>query len=481
MKDFKSSLENKLHVKLMDQHEEARLFLIKKPKDMTLSTLTTKLAAISGFEYLVPNVKFRMVSSLSDPLYSQQWAMEKIATEKAWDLETNKEPIVVAVIDTGVDYRHQDLKDQMLRDSSGELVGWNFFDNNKDPIDVTSSANPGHGTHCSGIIAAVANNSMGVAGVAQNVRLMPLRFIGADGSGDLMNAIKAIDFAISHHADIISASWGATVPRDQVKPLLEAIERAKEKGIFFVAAAANDGASNDKTEVYPANAGFDNMISVAASDKDDKKPSWSNFGRYTVDLSSPGADILSTLPSDKYGKLSGTSMATPLVAGLAALLLGQARSQGKNYSASEIKAIMQSSGSLVDIETACGCRIAADGAMSSLVGNKLVLVPNAFSIEPGDQKAFHAIGGHGSFRFSSSDDKIASVTADGALKAIADGEVTVKVVDGDGHEALSRSIHVGKKPASGGGGGGTMECPLPNPQLCDLMCVIMPSLPWCKK
>src|SRR5690606_15653783 len=143
--------------------------------------------------------------------------------------------------------------------------------------------------------------------------------------------------AIEKGAHVISASWGATIPRSQAQPLIEAIKRATDKGIIFVAAAANDGKNNDKTDVFPANAGFDNMISVAASGASDAKPSWSNYGKSSVHVAAPGENIMSTLPADKYGNLSGTSMATPLVAGLVALL----KSQDMSLTGSQVRALLQ--------------------------------------------------------------------------------------------------------------------------------------------
>lgn len=491
LEDMESTLARITNVKVMDEHAAGQLILVKEPKGTSLASVQRQLSQLPGVEYVVPNVKFHIVASPNDTLFAQQWALQKIGAEKAWSQETNTQPVVVAVIDTGIDYKHEDLKDQILRDAKGDMVGWNFFDNNNDPIDVTSTQNPGHGTHCAGIVSASVNNGVGVAGIARHVKIMPLRFIGADGSGDLMNAIKAIDYAITNNANIISASWGATIGRDQVKPLIDAIDRANQKGVIFVAAAANDGKSNDKTEVFPANAGLPNMISVAASDNNDQKPSWSNYGRATVDLAAPGAAILSTLPNNKYDKLSGTSMATPLVAGLTAVLLGQAKSQGKNYTAAEIKSIMQASGEVVKIETACNCRISADNAVAAIVENKLVVVPNALTLKSGDQNTFHSIGGHAPFTYTSSNTAAATIGADGVLKAVADGTTTITVKDSDGHEATSRDIIVAK-PGSGGGGdggggdgggggGGDMKCPLPDAQMCQILCMIIPNMPWCKK
>ena len=128
-------------------------------------------------------------------------------------------------------------------------------------------------------------------------------YLGADGSGDLNNAIKAIDYAIEKHVQVISASWGAAVPASTAQPLIEAIGRAEKAGIIFVTAAANDGKNNDTTDVYPANAGLPNMITVSASNSGDAKPSWSNYGKAKVSLAAPGDAIVSTVPGNGYSNL----------------------------------------------------------------------------------------------------------------------------------------------------------------------------------
>ncbi len=483
LENFTNQVNESAEFIVLEQNETSHLVLVKTSSDMSLAQIKEQLKNLPPIEYIVPNIKFH-ISVPNDPMLNQQWALQKVGAEKAWGLSTSKTRPIVAVIDTGVDYNHEDLKDQMLRSADGKIEGWNFFDNNADAMDITKAgANPGHGTHCAGIIAA-AHNAIGISGIAPQVAIMPLRFIGPDGSGDLMNAIKAIDFAIEHKAQIISASWGAAVSRQNVTPLIEAIDRANQKGVIFVAAAANDGKSNDTREVFPANAGLANVISVAASDKNDAKPQWSNFGRATVDIASPGAGILSTLPGNKYGELSGTSMATPYVAGLMALLLAQADAEGRKYTAPEWKALIQANSQQVDIETACHCRISADLAMQAVLDNKLTVVPNAATFKAGDTIEFHAIGGKGPYKFSSSNEKSSTISEDGKLKAVADGKTTIKVVDADGKEALSQDVYVGRPeapPGGGGGGGGSGDCPLGNPELCAIICKIMPDAPWCKK
>jgi len=322
-----------------------------------------------------------------------------------------------------------------------------------------------------GIIGAVSNNGIGIASIAHDVSLMAIRFLGADGSGDLMSAAKAIDYAVKNGAHIISASWGAAVPRSGVKPILEAIQRAEQKGILFVAAAANDGKSNDTREVYPANAGLSNVISVAASNSNDAKPSWSNFGKSTVDIASPGAGILSTIPGNSYRLLSGTSMATPLVAGAASLILSQARDANIEVSPQEVKAIFQSTGAKVKIETACDCRLDMVLALEALSQEKLTSVPFASSFKLNDKKEISAFGGVAPYTFKSSNEDVLKINDKGEMLAQKQGEATITVSDSQGQQAISGLMRVEQKS------GNDKQCPFG--PWCDVICQLNPQMPWC--
>lgn len=446
-----------------------------------------QLVSRDDVEYVVENIKMHAFENIEEMGEASQWALEKVGAAKAWEITRGSKDVIVAVIDTGIDYKHRSLKDNIFinkkeipgngidDDKNGfidDVNGWDFKENNNNPMDATGQRNPGHGTHCAGIIGATGED---VSGINPHVSLVPLRFLGADGSGDLFASIKAIDYAIGLGVHVISASWGAAVPRSGAQPLIEAILRADQKGIIFVAAAANDGQSNDVKEVYPANAGTPNMISVAASDVNDEKPQWSNYGRKKVDLAAPGADILSTLPGHKSGKLSGTSMATPLVAGLVALL----KSQDINMTGAQARSILQTTGAKVGIETACNCRIDAGAAVTAVQDKKLVVVPAAASLGVNDKLQMSAYGGAGSYSFESANPEVASVSAQGELVAKKEGDVKVVVKDAKGQSAQSLVIHVGQ-------GGGSQEppaegkCPFPNEMMCVIACSIKPDLPWCK-
>jgi subtilisin family serine protease/subtilisin-like proprotein convertase family protein len=252
-----------------------------------------------------------------------------IDAAEAWNTTTGSRTIIVAVIDTGIDYNHPDLAANMWRNSR-EIAGNGFDDDRNGFVDDVYGAdfhnNDGnpmddnrHGTHVAGTIGAVGNNARGVIGVSPNVQLMGLKFLAANGSGSTSNAIRAIDYAIANGAKIINASWGGGGGA-QGDALYQAIQRARNAGVIFVAAAGNAGANNDVTGSWPANYNLDNVISVAATDRNDNLASFSNYGATKVHLAAPGVSILSTTPNGNYASYSGTSMATPHVAGAAALV-----------------------------------------------------------------------------------------------------------------------------------------------------------------
>jgi len=463
-------------------HKAGRLVKVNVSEKNKARVLANILSD-KNVEYAVPNFKLKAFSApVETAALKEQYALAKVNAEQAWKRAGNKgsKNVLLAVIDTGVDYKHKNLAPNMV-------AGFDFRDNDADPMDLTSQQNPGHGTHCAGIIGATGLVDGGIQGISPEVSLMPLRFLGADGSGDLEGGIKAIDYAIEHKVQVISASWGASVPLSTAKPLVEAIERAEKAGVIFVTAAANDGKNNDTTDVYPANAGTANMITVAASDSSDKKPYWSNYGKARVSLAAPGDAIMSTLPGDKFGNLSGTSMATPLVAGMVAFL----KAQDASLTGAEIRSLLQTTGAKVDIETACNCRVDAFAAVDSLLAKKSWIVPAAATLEVGATQQFSLKNAQGSVRFESSDSNIATVSEQGLMTAKAQGTITVKAVDASGNAVTSLDINVGKvqstPPDDGDNGGGMPgmpgdgQCPLGDDQLCQIICQIAPQMPWCKQ
>jgi len=263
----------------------------------------------------------------NDELVGRQWAHEVVKSQAAWNLSAG-EGTVVAVLDSGVDFEHPDLAGNIWRnhgesengiddDGNGlvdDIHGWNFEGNNNRPVDPKSN----HGTHVAGTIGAVAHNGRGIAGHAPRVKIMPLKFLGGDGSGRTSDAIRGIDYAIRMKAYVINASWGSGA---RSAALSQALDRARAAGILFVAAAGNSGQNNDQAGFYPAGYPHDNIVRVAASDRYDRLASFSNYGVASVDLAAPGLNIFSTLNGSSYGTKSGTSMAAPLVAGVLASMM----------------------------------------------------------------------------------------------------------------------------------------------------------------
>jgi subtilisin family serine protease len=278
----------------------------------------------------------------NDPLFTQNslWGLHNsggsgrvadgdIDAPEAWDTQTSAAGVIVAVVDSGVRYTHEDLAPNMWvnprevvngRDDDGngfidDIHGINAAVNSGNPADDN-----GHGTHVAGTIGAVGNNGKGSVGVAWTVKLMALRFMDASGNGYTSDAIECIDYARRNGARIINASWGSGT---YSAALETAIRSARDAGIVFVAAAGNNAANNDLVPVYPANSTLANVVTVAAtSSADSLDTSYSNFGAASVDVAAPGTGIASTWHTSDaaYATLTGTSMAAPHVSGILALL-----------------------------------------------------------------------------------------------------------------------------------------------------------------
>ncbi len=460
-------------MQLMNVHDAGQLMTVDIADGSKVGAMV-QLLTNPNIEYVVPNAKvYAFTAPVDTAALKDQWAIAKVQAEKAWQRAGNKgsKNVVVAVIDTGADYKHKSLAQNMV-------PGYDFAQNDNDPMDITGAQNPGHGTHCSGIIGATGLVDGGTIGISPEVSIMPLRFLTENGQGTLEGGIKAIDYAIEKGVEVISASWGAAISNAEAQPLIEAIARAEKAGIVFVVAASNDGKNNDSFEVYPANAGLSNTISVAASDSADAKPSWSNFGKSKVQLAAPGNAIMSTVPADKYSNMSGTSMATPLVAGLVALI----KAQDPALTPMQIRSLLQSTGAKVAIATACDCRVDAFNAFDVIKSQKMFVSPFAGTFAVGSTAQFEAVYGKGPFEFSSSNAAAGTIDNAGAFKAVAEGETTVTVKDSTGATSTSYKLYVGKAgPPDDGDPGNPGECPLGDPALCEMICGIMPDLPWCTK
>jgi len=240
------------------------------------------------------------------------WGMQKIQAPDAWSKLRGSHKVLVANIDTGVDYLHEDL-----RANISEVPGYDFANKDADPMD-----DQGHGTHTAGTIGAVGGNGLGVSGVSPVVSLLPVKFLSASGGGTLSDAVLAIDYSVEKGARILSNSWGGEAESvAEVQILVDAVERAAKADVLFVAAAGNSGTDNDEKPVFPAAIQLPNVLTVASSNPRDQRSFFSNYGAQSVHVAAPGSSIVSTLPGNKYGPNSGTSMACPHVAGLAALVL----------------------------------------------------------------------------------------------------------------------------------------------------------------
>ncbi len=287
------------------------------------------------------NFKFQAFAYPNDTYMWAEWGLYQdndmdIDMPEAWDLETGRSSTVVAVIDTGVDYTHEDLAANMWR-NPGEIPGNGIDDDGNGYVDdvygvnaITDSGDPlddhGHGTHVSGTIGARTNNQIGVAGINWNVQIMAVKFLDSSGSGYLYDAIKGIDYVVTMknrgvNVVLSNNSWGGG---GFYQPLYDAIQRAMNAGILFVAAAGNSAINSDNNPQYPASYGLQNIISVAALDSNGNLATFSNYGARSVHIAAPGVNIASTYKGNQYRYMSGTSMAAPHVSGVLALLASHA-------------------------------------------------------------------------------------------------------------------------------------------------------------
>ena len=335
---------------------KSRTYKIKIEDDDDSFEALREYSKDPNVEYAEPNYLYYVDAEANDPSYDVKWGLTNIKANSSWDITTGNQDIVIAIIDTGVDYDHEDLEANMQGNCTGGCPNSTGYDvveinttayqdagfelipeedytvNDNDPDDYN-----GHGSHCAGIAAAVSNNSIGTTGTCWNCRIMPVRAgfsIRYDGGtyGLLENddISEAIIYAADSGADIISMSFGGSYS----STIEDAIEYASNKSIILIAAAGNDGVNNTS---YPA--GYDKVLSVAAHRSNDRPASFTNYGSW-VDVSAPGNSIYSTVSNNGYGYKSGTSMAAPMVAGAAGILL----SYNSSLNQTEITELFQKTG-----------------------------------------------------------------------------------------------------------------------------------------
>ena len=358
--DFRGNVERE--VKLLG----GNLYLAKFDKHMDIEKLAQSVSKRVEVLYAEPNYIYTVDEPInhglinkvilgnelnflyvpSDPEFNILWGLSNTGTNdpeglpgvlgadinilKAWEITTGNKKIKIAVIDTGIDYNHPDLINNMWvntvekkgipgvdDDHNGfvdDLHGYDFAYKDNDPMDGN-----GHGTHCAGIIGAVHNNNLGGVGVMDKVELVALKFLADTASGSNLDAVEAIDYATRLGVDVMSNSWGGG---EFSQALFDAIKQAKDAGIIFVVAAGNDSVNNDGENHYPASYDLENIITVASHTNEDILSDFSNYGPQSVDVVAPGSNIYSTFKKGGYEVLSGTSMAAPHVAGALGLMIG---------------------------------------------------------------------------------------------------------------------------------------------------------------
>jgi subtilisin family serine protease len=329
--------------------------------------MAAEAAAPSARAWMLPQEKPvivrlpRQSAAMAAPAAPPSGAGVDIHAAEGWNVQTNARRIIVAVLDTGVRYTHEDLAANMWR-NPGEIAGNGVDDDKNGVVDdvfgynaVASNGDPmddnGHGTHCAGIIGAASNNAAGISGVAWNVQIMACKFLKADGGGSNSDALLCLDYAARMGAVIISNSWGSK--GEPSEALTNAVRQLNDAGILFVVSAGNDSQNIDVHTYNPAGLDLPNVVTVGSIDADGQPSGFSNYGIDRVHLFAPGGKILSTFNKDdmSYTRLSGTSMATPFVSGALALLKAQAPFQDRP--ADLVKRLMGSLRPLPSLDGKC--------------------------------------------------------------------------------------------------------------------------------
>ncbi len=322
---LKNTLEEKKEVKVLNSYAWANIHHVRIPQGETVEHMIEEIQKLEEVEYVEPNYLFRVDASI-EALEYQQAALSSSAegTQSGQALASGSQSVTVAVIDTGVDYTHQAIAPYLWvnageipangidDDGNGyadDINGYDFVNNDSDPYDDHY-----HGTHVSGIVLSLQDKLNPV------IKIMALKFLDRNGYGATGDAIRAIDYAIKNEAKVLNNSWGGG---GYSQALRDAIVASYNANRVFVVAAGNSAVNVDQYTSYPPSYFIPNMITVAALDSSSNLAWFSNYGPLSVHVGAPGVSIYSTMPNQKYGYLSGTSMATPYVSGVAALMISQ--------------------------------------------------------------------------------------------------------------------------------------------------------------
>jgi serine protease len=383
-------------------------YRVKLPAQANLRAVLQRFSQHPLVEAVEPNYLLSAALAPNDPQFQQQWSLRNVGqtggipdadidADQAWEIQIGSDQVIVAVIDSGVDYLHPDLVANMWVNSAeipgngidddgngyvDDVYGYDFFNRRGDPIDIH-----GHGTMVAGVIAAEGNNGVGITGVAWQARIMAVRFMGDDAIGSVADGIEAIYYAIDNGANIINASFGTYI---YSQALFDAVESASDADVLFVASAGNDQSNNDLTPHYPASFNIPNVVAVANTDHADTLYSGamggSNYGNNSVHLGAPGTSILTTRNGGGLTYGFGTSFAAPHVAGAAALF----QAQDPSLTAADLKSLLLNYG---DIKpgllgrTTSGRRLNVNNALSCDPASWSVEVlgmPEGFLVRPGE-------------------------------------------------------------------------------------------------
>ncbi|MDO8657952.1 MAG: S8 family peptidase [Candidatus Levybacteria bacterium] len=333
-----------------------RYYLLKLRKGTDIRKVHEILSDSKEIEFSQPNYILRIQDVPNDPNYSQQWDMKKIGMEETWSITKGSDQVIAAVLDTGIDFNHQDLPNQNI------VHGRNFAYGNDNSMD-----DHGHGTHVSGTIGASSNNNLGVTGINWNVKIMAVKVCTSSGSCDNSATTQGIQYAADNGAKVINMSLGGAPSCAQTPMVQDAINYAINKGVTVVVAAGND--RQDASYYNPASC--NGVITVGASTPGDSRASFSNFGSI-VAIAAPGTSILSTRLGGGSTTMQGTSMASPHVAGAVAILLAAC----PNLSPQQVRDYLVSNADPISTDMPIGPRLNVYKAINACTGGAPIPTSN---------------------------------------------------------------------------------------------------------